>query len=265
MNRLSSPFTEPKNLALDLTRSTLNYRPSTTNPRESQSRAGQRSSQKPITIESLLNSNVFSEIPVQLDRKTSLFNASLIRPLAATATATQSFFRKPSVPQKTVAPQTPTVESKKKNIKNLLANLALPKMRKTRASRVHFLSFLGDVQFQSIDYSLEPKDQLLKRLFAEVDFSLVKLIAFLSGSLPKNFYKLREVALILDAAAEALPRAQAETVVTKEMVLHQFMPASKLLRLKLLNKDRLDGTARPEFSLKTRILISEVLKKSFNK
>jgi hypothetical protein len=260
MQRPSAALNDSKGFGLDLTRTTLNYRPSS-NFRES-AKADDGSKQK-SKFDLLFNSIDLTE-----GRDTKSNFRPSTDPWATQQPASFHHRREcnRSVPRiYTPAQETMSTQSKMLELKKtLLVPMKTANTITREPGHKRFLSFFVEKNFAPVDYSLLPKDQILNRLFAQVDFSLVHLTSFLSEKLPNRFYKLHQVCALFNEDLKA-DRSVRQLVVTKEMVLHQFIPESKILRLKLLNKSRLDNLKLPEFTLKTRSLISEVLRQSFNK
>ncbi len=249
-----------KGFALDMTRTSLNYRPSS-NFRESvKSNDGVRG--KP-NFDLLFSSVAMTDIPNRRTNFQSFIDTSTLKLIGKP----QMTHRKGSVAKKQqLFEQNPTIQFQMLELrKTLFAKHKGLKENTDKSSHKKFLSYFVDNNFGAVEYSLLPKDQVLNRLLAQLDFSLVHLISFLSENMPNKFYKLHQVCSLFDQDFKADCSERLQFVVTKEMVLHQFVPESKILRMKMLNKNRMDNPVRLNFSIKTRTLISEVLRQSFDK
>lgn len=260
MQRPSATLNDSKGFALDLTRTSLNYRPSSNFRESTKCDEGLKRQSK---FDLLFNSIAVTEIP---DRKThfqSILDTSTLKQISSHQS---SQFRR-SVPKKNnEKEESETIQSKMMELrKALFFKRKNEKENKNELGRKKFLSFFVDSNFIPIDYSLLPKDQVLNRLLAQLDFSLIHLISFLTENMPYQYYKLHQVCSLFDQDFKTDRSERLQMVVTKEMVLHQFIPKSKILRLKMLNKSRLDNLDQTNFTIKTRSLISEVLRQSFNK
>jgi hypothetical protein len=260
MQRPSSVFNDSKGFGLDMTRTSLNYRPSTNFRETVKCDEGFKGKSK---LDLLFNSIAPTEIPKRRTHFHSFLDSSIVQNLSRR----QSSQQKRSIPKASDAnEEIQTIQSKMFALrKTLCVRRRNEKENKSELSRKKFLSFFGETNFAPIDYSLVPKDQVLFRLLAQPDFSLVRLIAFLSERMPHQHYKLHQVCSLFDQDLEGDRSERLQLVVTKEMVLHQFLPESRILRIKLLNTSRLDNLERADLTIKTRRLISEVLRQSFNK
>jgi hypothetical protein len=260
MIRPSTALDNSKGFGLDMTRSTLNYRPSSRGNRESSLSRPTLERMASPKIDMIFNSGLFSAVENSRRSRNTTFADAAILKMRLTRSQNRGPITLKTLPTQSTNNQVP---QRLRELKDLVHSGV--KEIKKRVVRPSFISVFADSNFQSIDYSLVPKDQVLNRLFKQLDFSLTHFIGYMAHNLPKKYYKFAEVQALFDQDFRSTKSAAREHVVTKEMVLHEFVPQSQILKLKLFNKDRLDSLAPVEFGLKTRVLISEVLKRSFTK
>jgi hypothetical protein len=260
-HRASLTLNDSKGFGLNETRSSFNLRPTTQTHSESVTPADAGRKSKPSKIDFLFDSGVMNAVQTR-KASNSLFLGMPLLKLKLGRNSKSGTSKKAIM---TDYEANKAIESKIVDIKSILtnANKVKPNAKKSHR-KSKFMSFFAQSNFAEVDYSLTSKDKLIKRLFLQLDFSLLRLIAYLADKMPNAFYKLNDVMTLFDKDFRCEKDQRHELVVTKDTILYQFMPKSQILRMKLFNKSRIDELKKSEFSLKTQTLISEVLKKSFN-